>query len=98
ERAKFTLASYLDWARYAPVSRPARERPDRQRPHSVPARKLPLSKQDKSPSRISLVLSQSHYFLAGDEAATLTVSCRKDEEAVPCSVTGASAAPAPGAT
>ena len=43
DRAAFTLASYLEWARYPPSSRPARERPDRLRPHASSPRTLPLS-------------------------------------------------------
>jgi hypothetical protein len=97
DRAKYTLDSYLAWARYPPTSRPARERPDRQKPHSVPARRLPLSKSDRSGSGVSLVLSQSHYFLGGDEAATLTVSCRRGDEPAPCTVTSALAEAAPDA-
>lgn len=104
ERAKALLASYLDWAKYPPTSRPARERPDRQRPHAAATRKLPLSvdkadrTDDKASSGISLVLSQSHYYLTAEETVTLAVSCRRGEERVPCSVTGAVAEVSDGAT
>lgn len=95
ERALYTLASYLDWARYPPQSRPIRERPDRVKGHSVPVRRLPLSKKDKAPSKLDVVLSQSHYYLARDEVAELVLRCRQGEEPVACRVTGATLAASP---
>jgi hypothetical protein len=93
ERSAWTLASYLDWAQYPPSSRPARERPDRARPHAVSARRLPLAKEGGGHSETNVVLWQSHLYLAGSERAVLTVACKRGDEPVACAVLGAAAAP-----
>jgi hypothetical protein len=86
ERARRTLDSYLQATRYPPVSRPLSERPDLQNARSVPTATQPLARADGKLTDAKVTLSQDRYFLVGDEAARLTVSCTTSEGPARCEV------------
>jgi hypothetical protein len=95
ERARHTLDSYLLSTRYPPGSRPLSEHPDVARARSVPASTQPLARKDGKLTDARVTLTQDRYFLVGDEAARLTVSCVTSEGPATCEVALAEARVAP---
>jgi len=91
ERARRTLDGYLQATRYPPVSRPLSERPDLQNARSVPTATQPLARADGKLTDAKVTLSQDRFFLVGDEAARLTVSCTTSEGPATCEVRRAEA-------
>ena len=90
-RAKSTLETYLEYAKYPPVSRPMREQPDQMKPHFVPPSKLPLTRTDQKLTDAMVTLSQDRYFLVGEERAVFTIACETSEGPAACEVLSSSA-------
>lgn len=95
ERARRTLDGYVQATRYPPGSRPLSEHPDLVHAHSVPTLTQPLARKDGKLTDARVTLEQDRYFLVGDEAARLTVSCVTSEGPAACEVALAEARAAP---
>lgn len=92
ERMKSTLDRYRESTKYPPTSRPLSEQPDQAEPHSVSPRRLPLVGDDGKPSdKAMVILRQDYFYLAGNEAVTLSVECGTLEGTVPCQILSATA-------
>lgn len=89
ERARRSLAAFLDWAQYPPTSRPLRERPDRTTPDQVAPRRVLLGGSGPTPGEVgdppvSLVLRQDRYFVSGGEEVMFEVACVAGGAPVDC--------------
>lgn len=93
ERAETVLARYRESTKYPHTSRPLREQPDQVQPHYVSPHRLPLTNDGDQVGQGILILRQSHFYLAGDEAVTFTVECGTSEGPAPCKVQSATATP-----
>lgn len=91
ERAETVLARYRETTKYPHSSRPLREQPDQVQPHHVSPHRLPLTNDGDQVGQGILILRQSHFYLAGDEAVTFTVECGTSEGPAPCEVQSATA-------
>lgn len=95
ERARRALDTYLQATRYPPGSRPLSEHPDLVHARSVPPSLQRLVRKDKKLADARVTLEQDRYYLVGDEAARLTVSCATHEGPAACEVVSAEARVAP---
>lgn len=94
-RARRTLDTYLEATRYPPGSRPLSEHADLAEARRTTTTTQPLSRKDGKRASTRVTLEQDRYFLVGDEAARLTISCAGSEGAVPCEIALAEARVAP---
>jgi hypothetical protein len=90
-RAQTSLETYLEYAKYPPISRPMREHPDQVRPHTVAPNKLPLTRDDQKLTDAMVSLSQDRYFLVGEERAAFTIACETSEGPAACEVLSSAA-------
>lgn len=91
DRAEELLENYRSATRYPPDARPLAERPDMQRPHSVPTRTLPLARDGQAAGSARVTLRQDRYFAVGDEQVTMSILCQRGATAVPCGVVSSQA-------
>ncbi len=95
-RAKERLATYKQYARYPPESRPAREHPDQMTPLAPVVRQSPLYFAGRVNDEVRISLGQDRRELVGDEAAKLWVRCEDSQgKVLPCKVQSSQAFPAP---
>lgn len=90
-RVQKSLETYLEYAKYPPSSRPAREHPDQMRPHFVPPNKLPLARTDGKLTDAMVTLSQDRFYLVGEERAAFTMACETSEGPAACEVLSSAA-------
>lgn len=92
ERARRTLDSYKEWARYPPESRPLREHPDQIHAHYVAPSRQPISGAGQKLSDARIMLSQDRLYLVGEERAVLRMMCETSEGPAACEIHSAKAA------